>query len=99
MAHADARTNWPGRWLIVDRVAAGLPAAQVAAHMVLAPRRQRRHGAVVLARRAGLNASTVGRVLARHQVPHLAVVDPITGEPSTRPGTQTSATSATALAR
>jgi transposase InsO family protein len=47
---------------------------------VLAARRRRKRGAVVLAAELGLNPSTVGRVLARHQVPHLAVIDPITGE-------------------
>jgi transposase InsO family protein len=47
---------------------------------VLAARRRRKRGAVVLAAELGLNASTVGRILARHQVPHLAAIDPITGE-------------------
>jgi hypothetical protein len=47
---------------------------------VLAARQRRRRGAVVLAADLGLNPSTVGRILARHQVPHLAVIDPITGE-------------------
>jgi transposase InsO family protein len=48
---------------------------------VLAARGRRKRGAVVLAGELGLNPSTVGRILARHQVPHLAVIDPITGEP------------------
>jgi hypothetical protein len=60
MAHANARTNLFARRLIVDRVAAGWPAARVA--------------------ELGLNASTVGRILARHGVAHLAAIDPITGE-------------------
>jgi transposase InsO family protein len=47
---------------------------------VLAARRRRKRGAVVLAVELGLNPSTVGRILARHDVPHLAVIDPITGE-------------------
>jgi transposase InsO family protein len=48
---------------------------------VLAERRRRRRGAVVLAAELGMSPSTVGRVLARHQVPHLAMLDPVTGEP------------------
>jgi transposase InsO family protein len=48
---------------------------------VLAARRRRQRGAVVLAAELGMNPSTVGRILARHDVPHLAAVDPITGEP------------------
>ncbi len=47
---------------------------------VLAARRRRKRGAVVLAAELGMNASTVGRILARHGVPHLAAIDPITGE-------------------
>ena len=48
---------------------------------VLSARRRRQRGAVVLAAELGMHASTVGRVLARHRVPHLAAVDPITGAP------------------
>ncbi len=123
MAHANARTNVFARRLMVERVAAGWPAAHVAAQLgvsratvhkwlrryaeageagladrssrprrmptrtpnrveqrVLAARRRRRRGAVVLAAELGLNPSTVGRILARHQVPPLAAIDPITGE-------------------
>ena len=123
MAHANARTNLFARRLIVERVAAGWPAAHVAEQLgvsratvhkwvrrfaeggeaaladrssrpvrmpartprrvenrVLAARRRRKRGAVVLAAELGLNPSTVGRILARHQVPHLAAIDPITGE-------------------
>jgi transposase InsO family protein len=123
MAHANARTNLFARRLMVDRVAAGWPAAHVAEQLgvsrstvhkwlrryaeagdagledrssrpvrmpartpkrverrVLAARRRRNRGAVVLAAELGMNASTVGRILARHQVPHLAAIDPITGE-------------------
>ncbi|WP_296367233.1 leucine zipper domain-containing protein [Pseudonocardia sp.] len=46
---------------------------------ILALRAQVRRGAVYLAGELGLAASTVGRVLARHQVPHLSAIDPITG--------------------
>nr|WP_234807960.1 IS481 family transposase [Mycolicibacillus trivialis] len=48
---------------------------------VLAARRRRKRGAVVLAAELKLNPSTVGRILARHQVPHLSTIDPITGQP------------------
>ena len=47
---------------------------------VLAARHRRKRGAVVLAAELGLNPSTVGRILARHQVPHLSAIDPITGQ-------------------
>jgi transposase InsO family protein len=46
---------------------------------VLAARRKHKRGAVMLAAELGLNPSTVGRILARHQVPRLAAIDPITG--------------------
>ena len=51
---------------------------------VLALRAGRHRGAVWLAGELGLVASTVGRVLKRHQVPALASIDPITGEPLRR---------------
>jgi transposase InsO family protein len=51
---------------------------------ILALREREHRGAVYLAGELGLVASTVGRVLARHQVPHLAAIDPITGEPVRR---------------
>jgi len=35
---------------------------------------------VVLAAELGMNPSTVGRILARHHVPRLSALDPITGE-------------------
>jgi transposase InsO family protein len=125
MAHANARTNLFARRLIVERVAAGWPAAHVAEQLgvsratvykwlrryaeagepgladrssrpvrmpartparverkVLAARRRRRRGAVVLAAELGLSPSTVGRILARHSVPHLAAIDPVTGQPA-----------------
>ncbi|BBC64117.1 IS481 family transposase [Mycobacterium marinum] len=123
MSHANARTNVFARQLIVERVAAGWPAAHVAEQLgisratvykwlrryaeggdaaladrssrpirmpnrtshrveqkVLATRQRRKRGAVVLAAELELNPSTVGRILARHQVPHLSAIDPITGE-------------------
>jgi transposase InsO family protein len=46
---------------------------------ILALRKNERRGAIYLAGELGLIASTVGRVLHRHQVPHLAAIDPITG--------------------
>ena len=45
---------------------------------VLAARRRRKRGAVVLTELV-LNPSTVGRILARHEVPHLSAID-IAGE-------------------
>lgn len=51
---------------------------------VLALRAERHRGAVFLAGELGLVASTVGRILTRHQVPTLASIDPITGEPLRR---------------
>ncbi|MGK2854902.1 MAG: IS481 family transposase [Microbacteriaceae bacterium] len=48
---------------------------------VLRARQRRKRGAVVLAAELGLHPSTVGRILARHHVPDLAAIDPITGEP------------------
>ncbi len=123
MAHANARTNLFARKLMVERVAAGWPAARVAEQLgvsratvhkwlrrhaaggdealavrssrpvrmpgrtparveqrVLAARRRRRRGAVALAAELGISASTVGRILARHGMPHLAALDPITGQ-------------------
>ena len=47
---------------------------------VLTARRRRKRGAVVLAAELGLNPSTVGRILARHQVPALSAIDLITGQ-------------------
>jgi transposase InsO family protein len=123
VVHANARTSLFARRLIVERVAAGWPAAHVAEQLgvsratvhkwlrrhaeggdaaladrccrpvrmpnrtprrveqkVLAARRRRKRGSVVLAAELGMNPSTVGRILARHEVPHLAAIDPITGE-------------------
>jgi transposase InsO family protein len=56
---------------------------------ILALRERERRGAVYLAGELGLIASTVGRVLHRHQVPHLAAIDPITGIPVRRRHTGT----------
>jgi hypothetical protein len=47
---------------------------------VLAARRRRRRGAAVLAAELVMTPSTVGRMLARHQLPHMAAIDPITGQ-------------------
>ena len=46
---------------------------------VLACRAKRRQGALLIALELGLNPSTVGRVLRRHQVPLLSWLDPTTG--------------------
>ena len=51
---------------------------------VLELRRERHRGAVFLAGELGLVASTVGRILRRHQMPALSAIDPITGEPVRR---------------
>ena len=51
---------------------------------VLALRRTRHRGPVFLAGELGLVASTVGRILARHNVPALSATDPITGAPVRR---------------
>lgn len=48
---------------------------------ILSLRQQLRRGPLHLARQLGLAASTVGRVLRRHHVPHLAELDAITGQP------------------
>ncbi|MED5812903.1 hypothetical protein VST63_11080 [Mycolicibacterium sp. 050232] len=47
---------------------------------VLRARARRKRGAVVLAAELNLNPSTIGRILARHEVPHLNAIDPITGQ-------------------
>ena len=46
---------------------------------ILSRRSKRRVGAATLAAELGLNPSTVGRVLRRHQVPLLSWLDPTTG--------------------
>jgi transposase InsO family protein len=48
---------------------------------VLALREASRRGAVYLAGELGLVASTVGRILARHQMPALTDIDAVTGQP------------------
>jgi transposase InsO family protein len=53
-------------------------------HRILQLREQARRGPVYLARQLGLAASTVGRVLHRHHVPHLDAIDAITGQPVRR---------------
>jgi transposase InsO family protein len=47
---------------------------------VLAARRAGRCGRDQIAARTGVPARTVSRILARHQVPHLSRLDPLTGE-------------------
>jgi len=51
---------------------------------VLELRRESHRGAVFLAGELGLVASTVGRILARHQIPALAAIDAVTGQPVRR---------------
>jgi transposase InsO family protein len=51
---------------------------------ILRLRQEHRRGPVFLAGQLGLVASTVGRVLRRHGVPHLAAIDAITGAPVRR---------------
>lgn len=47
---------------------------------VLAIRRRRRCGREEISDRTGVPARTVSRILARHREPHLAALDPITGQ-------------------
>jgi transposase InsO family protein len=47
---------------------------------VLELRRRERRGPDWIGAQLGISARTVSRVLRRHQVPHLAALDPITGE-------------------
>jgi transposase InsO family protein len=127
VAHANARTTFYARELMVTRHQAGWPAARIAEQLgvsratvykwlarhqaegttgladrssrphhcptqldaatqtrILRLRAQARRGPVHLARQLGLVASTVGRVLRRHHVPHLATLDAITGQPVRR---------------
>ncbi len=51
---------------------------------ILDLRERERRGAVYLAGELGLVASTVGRVLHRHEVAPLSAIDPITGAPVRR---------------
>jgi transposase InsO family protein len=44
-----------------------------------------RRGPVFIARRLGMQASTVGRILSRHHVPLLSELDPVTGAPIRAP--------------
>jgi transposase InsO family protein len=127
VAHANARTTFYARKLMVERRDAGWRPAQIAEQLgvsrqtvhnwlhrydtegeaglvdrpsrphtnptrtpaevearVLALRAEVRRGAVFLAGELGLVASTVGRILARHDVPALAAIDAITGLPVRR---------------
>jgi transcriptional regulator with XRE-family HTH domain len=47
---------------------------------VVALRRAERRGRDQIAAELGMPARTVSRILARHHMPHLAVLDPMTGE-------------------
>jgi transposase InsO family protein len=47
---------------------------------VVAIRRERRCGREEISAQSGVSARTVSRILARHRVPHLAALDPITGQ-------------------
>ena len=123
MSHRNARTTVRGRLLIVQRHAAGVPQAHIAAAMgvsrkcvktwvdryaaegeagledrssrphrtptrtpvmveerVIELRRRERRGRDWLAVELGVPARTVSRILARHRVPRLAMLDPVTGE-------------------
>jgi transposase InsO family protein len=122
VSHANARTTFHARLLIVERYRAGWKQAHIAAAMgvsrkcvktwldrftadgraglhdrssrphrcprrtsaeveqrILTLRRQQRCGPDGIAAQLGVPARTVSRVLARHQMPHLARLDPITG--------------------
>jgi transposase InsO family protein len=123
VSHANARTTFQGRLLIVERYRAGWPQAHIAAAMgisrkcvqtwlrrfaeegetglrerssrphtmptrtspqveqqIIELRRAQRRGPDWIGAELGVPARTVSRVLARHQVPRLAVLDPISGE-------------------
>lgn len=127
MSHRNARTTVYARELIVERSAAGWPAARIAEQLgvsrdtvykwlrrfreegraglldrssrphtsptktpddvetrVLVLRATARRGPVFLAAELGLVASTVGRILTRHEVAPLAATDPLTGAPVRR---------------
>lgn len=58
--------------------------ADAVEHRIMELRRSSHRGPVWLAAQLGLPASTIGRVLQRHQAPALDAVDPITGEPVRR---------------
>jgi hypothetical protein len=59
-------------------------AASAVEERALDLRARLRRGAVSLAGELGLAASTVGQILARHHMPPLVVIDPITGKPVRR---------------
>ena len=123
MSHANARTTFHGRLLIVHRHQAGWPKTHIAAAMgvsrkcvttwldrfasqgeaglvdkssrphrtptrtsahteqrIIELRRRERRGPAWIGAELGVPARTVSRVLARHGVPRLASLDPITGE-------------------
>ena len=47
---------------------------------VVGTRRRERRGRDWIAAELGVSARTVSRILARHHMPHLALLDPMTGE-------------------
>ena len=122
MSHANARTTFQARLLIVQRYQDGWPQAHIAAAMgvsrkcvktwldrfagqgvaglhdrssrpgstptrtsaalerqIVEVRRRERRGPAWISAELGVPARTVSRVLARHQMPHLSQLDPITG--------------------
>jgi transposase InsO family protein len=123
VSHANARTTFHARLLIVERHRAGWPQAHIAAAMgisrrcvgkwidrfrcqgepglhdrtsrphrtptrtspqieqaIVEVRRRHRCGPDEIGAQLGVPARTVSRVLARHRMPPLAALDPITGE-------------------
>jgi transposase InsO family protein len=123
MSHANARTTFQARLLIIERRAAGWPQSHIAKAMgisrkcvktwldryagegeaglrdrssrprstprrtsqaveatVLQLRRSERRGPDWISAETGVPARTVSRVLARHGMPRLAELDPITGQ-------------------
>jgi transposase InsO family protein len=123
VSHANARTTFQARLLIVQRHVGGWPQAHIAAamgvsrkcvrtwldryavdgeaglrdrssrphnmpartpaeveHTIVELRRAERRGPDWIGAEVGVPARTVSRVLARHHMPHLAALDPMTGQ-------------------
>jgi transposase InsO family protein len=94
VSHRNARTTVHGRLLIVERYQAGWPKAHIAKAMgisrqcvakwvearIIELRHRERRGPDWIAAELGVPARTVSRVLARHRVPRLCALDPITGQ-------------------
>lgn len=87
MSHANARLTPAGRLIMVQRIQSGRAVAhshprRTAACVETRVRIMRhltRRGPMFIAGKLGLQASTVGRVLRRHEVPLLRELDPVTG--------------------